>query len=195
MDLVNRAEEFAKKAHSKQQRKNGEPFINHPQRVVEAIEMTPRIYNLVEDMDMLYACAWLHDVVEDTDITIEDIQQEFGKDISDTIEILTRPEGMSYDEYGMRIQHSMNPYAMAVKYVDLFDNLSHIGDGAFKKEKEEILEKRWAKLFDHLRERITWILREKSDLEGNFVMLLHKMKSIGYSKEEIQTILDVEYGE
>lgn len=83
-DLVERAKAFATKAHAGQFRKyTGEEYIKHPEQVVKFLgEMgvkTPEVL----------AAAWLHDVVEDTPATMEDIYAEFGELVGDLVFWLT----------------------------------------------------------------------------------------------------------
>ena len=65
---------FAKKAHQNQYRKSGEPYIIHP--ILVAV-----IVKLIGGDDEMVISALLHDTVEDTEVTIEDIEQKFGKNI------------------------------------------------------------------------------------------------------------------
>ncbi len=83
-ELVRAAFEIAVEAHKTMRRKSGEPYIFHPLSVamicVEEIGLGVRST----------ICALLHDTVEDTDITLEDIQQEFGSEITKIIDGLTK---------------------------------------------------------------------------------------------------------
>lgn len=72
MDLLEKALSFAIKAHEGQKRKNGRtPYILHP------VEVAAVAATLTDDEEILAAAA-LHDTVEDTQVTIEDIRREFG---------------------------------------------------------------------------------------------------------------------
>lgn len=82
-EAIRSALEFAKKAHEKQVRKSGEPYIIHP-ILVAAITAS-----ISGDAVMVIA-ALLHDVVEDTPYTIDDIQERFGKDVAYLVEGLTK---------------------------------------------------------------------------------------------------------
>jgi GTP pyrophosphokinase len=83
-ELIRTAFEIAVEAHKTMRRKSGEPYIFHPLSVamicVEEIGLGVRST----------ICALLHDTVEDTDITLEDIQQEFGSEITKIIDGLTK---------------------------------------------------------------------------------------------------------
>ena len=80
-ELVRHAFEMAAEAHKTMRRKSGEPYILHPLAVamicVEEIGLGVRST----------ICALLHDTVEDTDITLEDIEREFGIEIAKIVEI------------------------------------------------------------------------------------------------------------
>ena len=81
--LVQRAYEFANEKHSGQLRKSGEPYIIHPLQVAYILTTI--------DMDEATICAaLLHDVVEDTEVTHEDIVRNFGEEIADLVEGVTK---------------------------------------------------------------------------------------------------------
>jgi GTP pyrophosphokinase len=83
-ELVRQAFEMAAEAHKTMRRKSGEPYILHPIAVamicVEEIGLGVRST----------ICALLHDTVEDTDLTLEDVEQEFGNEISKIVDGLTK---------------------------------------------------------------------------------------------------------
>lgn len=83
-ELVRTAFEMAVEAHKTMRRKSGEPYILHPLAVAKIC---------VEEIGLgvrSTICALLHDTVEDTDITLEDIQREFGNEISKIVDGLTK---------------------------------------------------------------------------------------------------------
>ena len=84
---IRHAFELAAEAHSKQRRKSGEPYILHPIEVaricIDEIGLGPTTA----------VCSLLHDVVEDTDYTLEDIQREFGEKIALIVDGLTKLDG------------------------------------------------------------------------------------------------------
>jgi GTP diphosphokinase / guanosine-3',5'-bis(diphosphate) 3'-diphosphatase len=82
-DLLERAFEFASEAHAAQQRRSGEDFIQHPLGVA-------RILAELRQDDVTLAAAMLHDVVEDTDTTIDDVRAEFGDEIAQLVEGVTK---------------------------------------------------------------------------------------------------------
>lgn len=106
-------------AHDGQYNKfNGEPYILHPIRV----------FNNLNDRgfsDDYLAVALLHDVVEDTDITQEDLQNFFSQEICDAVGLLTKIPGVSNEDYYKGIRN--NELARVVKLADIDDNISRIG--------------------------------------------------------------------
>jgi len=88
--LVHHAYEFAREAHKDQRRKSGHPYIIHPVSValIAAKELK---------LDVNSVCAaFLHDVVEDTGYTMEDIQREFGDDVAFLVDVVTKKKKSQY---------------------------------------------------------------------------------------------------
>lgn len=114
--IIKKAREFATKAHEGQFRKDGiTPFINHPEAV----------YNLllcagVEDENMLCA-AWLHDVVEDCGIKIDEIIEFFNFEVASIVFSLTKED--SREEYHKKIIDSSEKVKM-IKLADTIHNSS-----------------------------------------------------------------------
>ena len=87
VEIIERAFKFAKKAHQGIRRRSGEPYILHPIAVA-------RIVNREIGLGSTSICAaLLHDVVEDTDYTVEDIEQHFGPKIAQLVAGLTKISG------------------------------------------------------------------------------------------------------
>ena len=86
--LINKAIYFAKKYHDGQLRKSGEPFYSHPLEVAYMISD----YNLKTDV---IAASILHDIVEDTVVTLNMILETFGQRVAEMVNRLTRdrPDG------------------------------------------------------------------------------------------------------
>jgi GTP diphosphokinase / guanosine-3',5'-bis(diphosphate) 3'-diphosphatase len=82
-DLICRAFQFAYQLHQGQYRKSGEPYICHP------IAVAGMLHDLGGSAAMI-AAGFLHDVVEDTDVTIEDIEQRFGAEVRCLVEGVTK---------------------------------------------------------------------------------------------------------
>ena len=109
--MLEMAKEIAEKAHQGQTDKGGHPYILHPIRVMERCE--------TEETKII---AILHDVMEDSDYTLEDLRKEgFSEEILEALVCLTHQEGEDYMAYIERV--CQNPLAARVKYADLQDNM------------------------------------------------------------------------
>lgn len=125
-ELLDRAIIFAVRAHSGTERRGkGYPYIVHP---LEAVEI---VATITSDQELLAAAA-LHDTVEDTDVTLEQIRAEFGDRIAALVadESDTMPEGVSEEEsWHARKQASIDKLSQAgrdTKIVALGDKLSNM---------------------------------------------------------------------
>ncbi|WP_100406589.1 RelA/SpoT family protein [Bacillus solitudinis] len=87
--FLQKAYEFAEKAHSGQYRKSGEPYILHP------IQVAGIIVGLDLDPNTI-AAAFLHDVVEDTDVTVEEIEREFNDQVALLVDGVTKLKKFKY---------------------------------------------------------------------------------------------------
>lgn len=90
IDRLRMAFEFAREAHSPQKRKSGEPYIIHPVCVARIVAE-----ELELGADAIIA-AFLHDVVEDTHYTIEDIRERFGDDVAFLVGVVTKEKKEKY---------------------------------------------------------------------------------------------------
>jgi guanosine-3',5'-bis(diphosphate) 3'-pyrophosphohydrolase len=89
LDYMRRAYEFSEKAHEGQIRRSGEPYISHPLGVAGILA------ELRLDMATV-ATGLLHDTVEDTDVTLEDIEKEFGEDVRHLVDGVTKISKMTF---------------------------------------------------------------------------------------------------
>ena len=90
VSLVNRAYEVARVAHTNQMRSSGEAYINHPIAVA-------RIVADIGLDEVSLAAALLHDAVEDTEITLEDVQRNFGDEVAMLVDGVTKLERLQFD--------------------------------------------------------------------------------------------------
>ncbi|PRR79959.1 Guanosine-3',5'-bis(diphosphate) 3'-pyrophosphohydrolase [Clostridium luticellarii] len=109
--MLDKAILIAAKAHEGQVDKGGQPYILHPLRVM---------FSRKTEIEKI--CAVLHDVIEDTDISLDYLRdQEFSEEILSALDALTRRDGETYDEYISRVVK--NKTASHVKLCDLCDNM------------------------------------------------------------------------
>ena len=113
MNGLSRAIALASEAHKNQQDKQGAPYILHPLRVMMAL----RNDGLNEIHQII---GVLHDVVEDTDVTLKELRREFGNGVSASVDALTRKPGANYLEH-IRAMRGWT-VAVEVKKRDLADN-------------------------------------------------------------------------
>lgn len=114
MNNVDGAMDFAILAHDGQKNKySGEPYIMHVLRVFRKVR--DNLYG--EDAQMI---ALLHDVVEDTDVTLSEIGHRFGPVIMTGVDAMTKRAGETNEDYYHRV--SVNELARVVKIADLHDN-------------------------------------------------------------------------
>ena len=139
-DKTKKAMKLCYEAHKDQVDKSGLPYVFHPFHVAE--QMTDEATTIV---------ALLHDVVEDTDYTLEDLAAEgFGEDILEAVALMTHEDDVPYLDYVAKLKD--NPIARAVKLADLAHNsdLSRIGE-----------------VDDETRERLEKYKKATTLLEGN----------------------------
>jgi (p)ppGpp synthase/HD superfamily hydrolase len=134
IDLLQRAVAIADGAHRGQTTKTGEPYINHVGRVAEPFLK-------------LAIIAELHDVVEDSDVTLKTLRAAgFSEEIVGAVDALTRREGESYKQYLRRCAE--NESGIIVKVADIQDHLD--SRGGF--EGRSALMKRYRKALEYLEE-------------------------------------------
>ena len=109
-DTTKKAMKLCFQAHKEQTDKSGIPYVFHPIHLAEQMGD--------EDTTVV---ALLHDVVEDTDYTLEDLQaMGFNQNVIEAIRLMTHAEGVPYLDYVAKIKE--NPIARAVKLADLAHN-------------------------------------------------------------------------
>jgi (p)ppGpp synthase/HD superfamily hydrolase len=112
MATIEDAISIAAQAHKGQKDKAGAPYLLHPLRMM-----------LRMNSEAAMMAAVLHDVVEDTGWTLEQLREEgFPGEVLEAVDCLTHREGESYPEFVGRVQ--TNPIARQVKIADLEDNMN-----------------------------------------------------------------------
>ena len=89
IDKIQRAYDRARSCHEGQVRSSGEPYVCHP------IEVAKLVYEFGLDTDSIVA-AFLHDTIEDTDLTYDDVKKEFGAECADLVDGVTKLGQISY---------------------------------------------------------------------------------------------------
>ena len=108
-EMTNRAMRLAYDAHRGQVDKSGIPYIFHPIHLAEQME------------DEISCCvALLHDVVEDTDVTLADLEKAFPPTVTEAVALLTHGDGIPYEDYVRAI--ARDPVARRVKLADIAHN-------------------------------------------------------------------------
>lgn len=139
--------QFAKKAHAGQTRSDNSPYTNHVERVAKSVEQFKQSHNL----DALISAALLHDTLEDTDTTHEDLVTLFGGLVASLVKELTsdkeRIAQIGKTAYLSEKMAAMSSYALVIKLADRLDNIQDIATAKtpewrakYKAETEQILD-------------------------------------------------------
>ena len=194
-DMITQAYEYADKAHEGQMRQSGEPYITHPIAVARI---------LVElGMDTETICAGLlHDVVEDTASTLDEIKKMFGADVALMVDGVTKLTKLSYSSKEQRQAENVRKMLLAmakdvrVIIVKLADRLHNMRTGEYWKEykrREKALETMevYAPLADRL--GIRSIKEELEDISLRFldpIAYEEIERMLKLKKEERERFLD-----
>lgn len=193
LDAIEEAYELADKAHAAQVRATGEPYIIHPLAVA---------YILAElEMDAQgVIAALLHDVVEDTDYTLNDIEMLFGKEVAFLVDGVTKLSQFHYkDKEDQQLENFRKMFlAMAkdirvvvIKLADRLHNMRTLG--VFRKEKQQRIAKETLEIYAPLAHRLG-IYNIKWELEDlcfhylhpeEYYDLVRQMKQKRRAREEI----------
>ncbi len=123
--LLNKAFAYASKKHEFTYRKSGQPYIIHPLNVAYIVA-SHRL-----DLESV-AAAFLHDVVEDTDTSLDEIKEEFGKEIAELVDGLTKVSAIenvkkedkqSANFRKLLISIAKDPRVLIIKLADRLDNM------------------------------------------------------------------------
>lgn len=139
---IRTAYEFAKAAHGDQRRKSGEPYIIHPVAVAKIM------LSFDCDTDTIVA-ALFHDIVEDTDVTLETVKREFGDDVALIVDGVTKLGRIQYSSKEeqqletlrkMLLAMSKDIRVILIKLADRLHNMRTIDSLPPKKQREKALE-------------------------------------------------------
>ena len=103
------AKAWAARWHEGQRDKAGKPYVTHPERVAGRLSAPEE-----------QVVAWLHDTVEDTGLTLREIENAFGPETAAAVDAVSRRPGEDWEDYLRRVKQ--NEVARKVKISDLIDN-------------------------------------------------------------------------
>jgi guanosine-3',5'-bis(diphosphate) 3'-pyrophosphohydrolase len=156
-ELINKAIYWARKYHGDQKRKSGEPYYFHPLAVAYMISD----YNLKTD---IIAASILHDLVEDTEVTVDMIQGTFGERIAEMVDRLTRdrPDGtkLTVEQVLNNAYHLKDKEVLLIKLFDRLHNIQTIRGMSIEKTEKATSEtlKNFITLSIYLGEKVSGLL-------------------------------------
>lgn len=120
------AADFARGKHAGQTRSDGSPYITHPVRVAHIVRTHKRSKNI----DHLVNAALLHDTVEDTETTLEELEALFGQLAASLVSELTsdpvKIKEIGKTAYLQQKMAAMSSYGLVIKLADRLDNVSDL---------------------------------------------------------------------
>ncbi len=137
-ELIKRAYLLAREAHEGQYDHSGKPYIMHPMEVASRVGCD----------ELAIAVALLHDVVEDTDVSIDKIKKEFPKKIADAVALMTHSDNESYMDYVRLIK--ANELARRVKIADISHNIEIIRCNPIRKRDVERIKNKYIPALEYL---------------------------------------------
>lgn len=164
LDLIQRAYVFSAQAHDGVVRRSGEPYISHPMNVAY----------LLADMQLdeaTVAAGLLHDTVEDTDTTVDEIEDLFGADVADIVDGVTKISKMDFESKAVQQAENIRKLILAmaedirVLMVKLADRLHNMRTLEFMKPvKQRLIAQETQDIYAPLANRLG-LHRVKTELE------------------------------
>lgn len=169
--MIHKAIIFAACAHEGQKRKGSDiPYIVHPFEVAQILTEAGVSEHVI--------CAGLlHDTVEDTNVVLEDIQNEFGNEVAELVGLMTEEKTLSWEQRKENAIQAVNTtMSQNAKMLVCADKLSNLR--SIKNDLDQIGENVWAK-FKRGKEKQKWyygsMIRQLAALEGNAMYCELKM--------------------
>ena len=167
--MVLKAKKFAQNKHKNQKRKDGvTPFFDHLEAVVN------RMKNLGITNEEVLSAAWLHDVIEHTDTTFDELNKIFGNTISVLVLSLTKNYNLSKKDietqYVSQLKNS-SIQSKLIKFCDISSNLKSIQNSSLSKTQKN---KQIKKLFFYLRV----IKKEIIEIESTYPKIREMIDSV-----------------
>lgn len=171
VDLLEKAYLFAANAHSGQMRKSGDPYFIHPTSVAGVIAELR--------LDVASICAGLlHDVAEDTEVSIPEIEREFGREIATLVDGVTKLGNLTFQSKEdkqaenfrkMLIAMARDIRVLLIKLCDRLDNMRTMD--SMKQEAQERISRETMEIYAPLANRlgISWMKSELEDLAFKYL--------------------------
>lgn len=170
-NAIERAFEVAASAHAEQRRKSGEPYLVHPVRVATTIA------TLGLDTESIVA-GLLHDAVEDSELTVFEIAEQFGREVANIVDgvtklgkvpYLSKQEQQAESFRKMLLAMSRDIRVLVVKLLDRLDNMRTLEH--MPRDKQERISRETMQIYAPLAGRlgIEWIRRELQDLSFRYL--------------------------
>ncbi len=201
IDLINRAYVFAAHAHAKQKRSSGEPYLTHPLAVANILA------SLRLDEKSIVT-GLLHDTVEDTSVTLEDIRSRFGEDVARLVDGVTKIGKIHFPSSEHKQAENFRKMILAtakdirVLLVKLADRLHNMRTLGFLPEsKQEVIAQETMQLYAPLANRlgIHWLSQEMEDLAFSYIdpesykmlanSLADHLEGLNQTRERLERIL------
>jgi GTP pyrophosphokinase len=195
LDLIQKAYVYCAKVHAGQMRKSGEPYLSHPMEVAKILAELR--------LDEASICTGLlHDTVEDTLATLEEIEHLFGKDIASLVDGVTKlsqvqfkstEEKMAENFRKMLVAMSKDIRVLLVKLADRLHNMRTLE--YMKPEKQELIAEETLEIYAPLANRlgIGWIKIELEDLSFKYLKpadYQELKEKVGKTKKERTRFID-----
>ena len=188
-EMIDRAYELAAKAHGEQRRRSGEPYICHPLSVAQIL------VELGMDSESI-AAALMHDVAEDTPVSVTEIRQKFGPEVALLVDGVTKLTQIKFSNVEDRQAENLRKMLLAmsqdvrVMIIKLCDRLHNMRTGdAWPEQKRRDKARETMEVYAPIANRLG-ILNVKEELEDRS---LHYLDPVGY--EEISKMLSERAGE
>jgi len=196
IEKIERAYELAYEAHKDQKRKSGTPYISHP------LEVATIVASMQMDVDSICA-ALLHDVVEDTSYSREDIKNRFGEQVALLVDGVTKLDKIEFSNKEERDMENLRKMFLAmasdirviiIKFADRMHNLSTLISMSEEKQREKARET--LSVFAPLAHRlgmykIKWELEDLSLKYLDPVAFYEIMKGINQKRQEREQYIDL----
>ena len=170
---VKKAIEFIEEKHAGQYRKSGEPYVVHP------LEVAIILAELGMDIDTVVA-GLLHDVLEDTEATYEELKENFGKDVADIVEGVTKLGKIHFKDVQTQKAENYRKLILAfskdlrVIFVKLADRLHNMKTlQCFSKEKQVRIARETLEIYVPIANRIG-IWKIKTEIEDLLFMYIYQ---------------------